>query len=346
MKRSIPRPALLAGIVLVLIGIALVFAAFREPVLAARIWWFLAIAALMPCLGSHFLHLIHAMTGGGWFGIVFPVTIKLARAAPWVFLALLPLAIFPQTFAYWAWQDPPPIAGRREGFVAPAFFYGRSVFYLLVLGFMAFAVTKDYWGSPAAPIMILYVLALFFFSVDWVMVREPLWHSSGFPFTFMALSTLSAMALAVSLRPASPGKPGSEHQRRGANLLFAIMVLTSYLATIEFVVTWMGDLPAERGFYLSRDGVIDVVCLLGAVAGMVISFVGLLMPTNKGDAGRVRGFARLVMVAAFLFFYWILSPHGGFADGWLPALACALAGLSLLVLTLSVLPATRLEAKS
>ena len=125
----------------------------------------------------------------------------------------------------------------------------------------------------AGPGIILYVLAMTFAAIDWVMSLSPHWASTIYGFIFVAgrrsprcaLMIISRRA-ALRLRTLTPASFEKRHLHDLGKLLFAFNMLWAYFAFSQLLIIWSGNQPEEITFYRTRLyggwGVVAVIVLL------------------------------------------------------------------------------------
>ena len=131
-------------------------------------------------------------------------------------------------------------------------------------------------------------------------------------------------------------------------LRFGFLLLLVYLAFMQWLVVWSGDLPEEIGWYLARGSDLRLAILVAAVLLAVAATAGLLHRPTKRSAKGLARLAGAILLAALLHAFWRL--RGGFpgaAVTW-PDLAAFLGmgglwlALCLRILTRRERPAARL----
>jgi hypothetical protein len=106
--------------------------------------------------------------------------------------------------------------------------------------------------------LLLLLLTISITGVDWIMALVPRWHSTALGMLLMTSFITIALALAVALwtrrapRPASPDADTLQLRRDGGNLLLAAVLGWAYLAFMDYLTAWIGDLPSETVWYLPR----------------------------------------------------------------------------------------------
>lgn len=270
--------------------------------------WFAATLLIMPFLGSLYLRGTAALTGGRWYLGIEP---SLDRIHRWAWVGLLAVAgtafLYP-TFAYWfapAEGHLAELLEHRSLWFNPTGIAVRGILYLAVFGAVAIFLPRlpESGRRFAGPGLIFLTLLLFAFAVDWLMVRDARWFSSAFPFLFILLCVLSALAGAILLTPlAALEEPV---RRRLASLFQANAVLVAYIALMEFLIIWMGDLPREAQFYVERGRWLPAGMTL---VGVVLPFLGLLPHDARQRPRRLRLAAACTLVGVALYLFWFIDP--------------------------------------
>ncbi len=110
----------------------------------------------------------------------------------------------------------------------------------------------------AGPGIILYVFAMTFAAIDWVMSLSPHWASTIYGFMFVAGQAISAMALMILvIVMLSETEPFSHfiqerHLHDLGKLLFAFNMLWAYFSFSQLLIIWSGNQPEEITFYHQR----------------------------------------------------------------------------------------------
>jgi hypothetical protein len=326
-------PAILLGIVLVGAA-ALVLVALWQPratVLgyhaAVVSWTALAIGAL-PWL------VLHELVGGKWSiaahrtfagigGTVVPMAVLFVPV-----LLLLP-AIYP-----WAGGMLPgePLGPGLDAYLSPVGFAVRTV-----AGFAVFAALWALLAGPgrlraagrarsaaAAVGIILYGLAASFAGIDWGMTLDPHFASSVYGWVFMSHATLAALAVAIALTLAG-SRPDETTLNQLAGLLLASLIWWVYIAFMQYLVVWSGDLPNGVEWYQRRAvGVWRAVIWIVGVAGAGLTFLALLPRALRTNRIWLAGVAWVIAGTQLLNMLWLLVPGYGHDEGG-PALAVAVA---------------------
>jgi len=300
---------LLAAIGACAIVLAGFSAGFSFDVLAAAYLsgWFFWISV---SAGSFVLLLILSIAGGRWEATARPVLTPLALAMPLLALAMLPILFSLPHLYEWAGEG---VATKREAvkttYLNGTGFVLRAVAILLVWSALAWFAALTRPGPFLASLgIIIYVITLFFASVDWIMSIEAEWASTAYP----ALVAVSQIAGALAFMGIAQGLGEGKAETDIAELLIAAVLGVTYLAFIQALVMWSGNIPDDVRFYVDRFHAGWAAPLTTTfVIGAVIPFLMLLFERVRRDR-RLTGLAALfVFCGLALHEQWLLAPRLG-----------------------------------
>ena len=149
----------------------------------------------------------------------------------------------------------------------------------------------------------MYGLTITLAAVDWVMSLEPEWYSTMYGVLYLGGQAVSGMSFAlVAVLLLSQFEPWSRTvtaQRRNdlGNLLLTFVMFWAYVAFMQYLVIWSGNLPEENVWYLRRSErgweylVISLMALHFAVP-----FLLLLSRNRKREAAGIFRIAVLLLV--------------------------------------------------
>lgn len=290
-------------------------------------WLFATLFFLGLSLGATALRAIHGLTGGTW-GTALAIPLRaIAAMLPVASLGFIPLlfaldAIFP-------WRDLPasdPVVTAKLAYMATPFVVAR-----LAACLAAFAIAARLAGawSGATPsprravvALVLWAVGLLVFTTDWMVAPDPRFHSTIYPVLEAGAEMLGALALAiiaaVHLLPFRNVVTGEEDgtllSEDLANLLFGFLLFFIYLAFMQWLVIWSGNLPDEIGWYLARSSGARLAFLLAATVLAAIVSAGLLRRASKRNPQAVAWLAVLILAAVVLESFWRI--RGGFAGSF------------------------------
>lgn len=140
----------------------------------------------------------------------------------------------------------------------------------------------------ASVFAVLFVLTNTFAMTDWVMSLEKHWYSMIFGLLMTVSGALAALCVALIILVNSYDKDAYKKfinfktWRDYGNLLFTLLVLWTYMAFSQFLITWSGNLPEEITYFLDRkEGVWEYI-------GIGIIFLHFLFPFLILLSSRVK----------------------------------------------------------
>ncbi len=292
-------------------------------------------------LGSLGLLMMQHLTGGIW-GIVIRRPLEAASRNIWlIFLMFIPILLGMKYFysgngeetgwlnspktgehALTAWQQS---YLTTHGYLIRAVVY-FAIWFLLVWLFNAFSRMQDEqpedrtirlrFKRMSGPGIILYVLAMTFAAVDWVMSISPHWASTIYGFIFVAGQLISAMCLMIivvvllSRHEPCCGFIRARHLHDLGKLLFAFNMLWAYFAFSQLLIIWSGNQPEEISFYRTRLygqwGVVAVIVLLCTFA---LPFLVLLSQNLKRTPSLISKVAIWMLIFRIVDLYWMTRPE-------------------------------------
>lgn len=325
----VERNALIAaavGLVLVIIGAVLNLNQAFQAYLFSYVFW------LGITLGSLVWLLIHGMTGGRWGDSVH----SLLEASAFVVL-LMAILFIPLLFGLnhlYLWAQPEAVANNallqhKAPYLNIPFFIGRAVFYFVA--WVGIILLLNRWWrrlaqKPSLKLaerlrrfsgigLALYGLTITFGAIDWLMSLDPLWYSTVFGVLIAAGQACAALAFVIAV-VAYLGQvaPFSRLAGEGrvsdlGSLLLTAVIFWTYIAFVQFLIIWSGNLPEEVVWYLQRFGggwswLAVVILFLHAI----IPFFLLLSNDLKRNPRSLAGVAIMILIAELLYFFWLVEP--------------------------------------
>jgi hypothetical protein len=325
-------------------GVALlvaIFGAMKSPADFYHSYIFSYMLILGLTVGSLGLLMLQHLTGGIW-GIVIRRPLEAASRNLWLMLILFIPIVMGMKYLYsgneseTGWLNAPKegehaLTSWQQGYLTPGGFLTRAVIYFviwigLMLVFNNWSKQQDQESSGeglkqrlktlAAPGVILYILAMTFAAIDWVMSLSPRWASTIYGFLFVAGQAISAMALMIAVIVLLAGsEPFHEiikkrHLHDLAKLLFAFNMLWAYFAFSQLLIIWSGNQPEEITFYRSRlNGQWGVVAVIVLLFSFAIPFLLLLSRDVKRTASVVSKIAVWMIFMRLVDLYWMTRPE-------------------------------------
>jgi hypothetical protein len=319
-------------------GVALIVAisgAFTSPDKFYQSYLFSYLLVLGLTLGSLGLLMLQHLTGGNW-GIIIRRPLEAAAQNIWlVFLMFVPVVLGMNSL-YRAWMDPEvrkadPLSPLQQRYLTSSGFLIRAVIYFviwfaLIWIFNSWSRRQDvdqedralrrHFKLLAGPGIILYVVAMTFASIDWVMSLSPHWASTIYGFIFVAGQAISAMSLMIAvvvlLSGSEPfaGVLQKRHLHDLGKLLFAFTMLWAYFDFSQLLIIWSGNLPEEITFYRSRlNGGWGVIAVIVLVFHFAVPFLLLLSQDVKRNARLVSKIALGMLFMRLVDLFWMTRPE-------------------------------------
>ena len=304
--RHLARRALLIGAVGTLLA---ALGALVDPAASLRAWLAAAFAWTAVPVGALALLMMAELISGVWRQ---DLTAPLATAAwttPLAGLLFLPVLLGIAWIYPWAADAAPAQEGFRGVYLNAWFFGLRTVIYFALWSVLAALLLRTRRPQPAvaAPGLILYTLTASLAGVDWGMSLDPEFHSSVYGLIFITHQLLAGFAWASAVRLLLD--PAPAHVPMHAALLISGLLLWAYLAAMQYIIVWTGDLPDEIAWYFerSRHGWQLAVWLL-ALGQVALPFL-LLLPSRARRSRRVVGGVALLFLAMRLLeSVWLVLP--------------------------------------
>ena len=335
------------GVVLCAIG----YVKSPESLLHSYLLAFMFILGLS--LGSLGLLMLQHLTGGMW-GIVIRRPLESAtRALPLVFILFAPI-FFGFRYLYGAWLNAPTTGEHRlsdfqQHYLTANWFHIRALIYfavwlLLMWVFNSWSRKQDVDREDralrrrlkmlAGPGIILYVFAMSFAAIDWVMSLSPHWASTIYGFLYVAGQLISSMSLMIcvvvllSRAPVFQGVLKPRYLHDLGKLLLAFVMLWAYFSFSQLLIIWSGNAPEEISFYRSRLygewGYVSVIIL---IFHFFVPFFLLLSRDLKRNPSLLPKVALWLIFMRFVDIYWLTRPE--FTASAIPSLWDLAAALGL-----------------
>ncbi|HEY4320199.1 MAG TPA: hypothetical protein VGM77_03385 [Gemmatimonadales bacterium] len=318
--------------------------------------YLVAFAAVVTVLAGALLQaMISYLTGAVWFTLLRRYNWMVVSIVWTVALLVLPLVIGVRSL--YPWTSGPT---RHSSWLAIPWFIGRTVLYVgswiwLAERMLRLARQQDHAGAVGMAATtrslrrwsgggaIVVGLTLTFAGFDWIMSRDPTWTSTIFGIYLFAggyLAALALIALLACTAPAdSPLASAVSADQRGAlgTLLFMAAIFWGYIAFSQFLIIWIGDIPADARWYVARGtGGWRALGYAVLVMEFALPFLLLLFRRLKRDRRALAAIAAIVLTGHLFDSYWTIGPAApgeGFNQAWHAVLALlVVAALATLVL--------------
>jgi hypothetical protein len=300
-----------------------IVAFFLVPADMARAWLVLADLFIGFPLGAMMLLMLDDLTGGRWGEAIRPWLLAIAGTLPLALLAFVPLlfglgAVFPWT------ADPGTLSLTAQHKLA--WLNGPGVvlrFIVCAVLWLAIALLIGVWGERvrwrarwrgAVSGIGLGVHSLVFtaFVTDWMMSIEPEFYSTIYPMLVASeelVLVLAAVLLIPGMARRRGGTPRSSLGQDLAKLLVSAVLGWAYLAFMQWVIIWAGDLPDEIGWFLVRmNNGWQVVLWAIVVLALIVPFVGLISTRGKADVNWLLPIVAATLAGQVLEGVWRVAP--------------------------------------
>ena len=264
--------------------------------------------------------MLHNLTGGIWGLAVRPAFLACTRLVPLAALLGIPVLFFMRSLY--------PISD--SGWFAPAWFVGRAVAYLVIWSALSLLLARSVSQGLSAVGLIVYTFTMSLAATDWIASLVPEWYSTAFGLVVGVGQMLGAMALAVAYAGLRTPEVPRERFIDLGNLLLMYVLTWAYLAFMQFLIVWVGNLPREISWYVPRlqTGWFAVGVLI-VVFHFFAPLLILLFRSAKRSAFFLGYFALALLVMHAIDVYWLVAPSvrpGGFSIAWLDPLALIVLG--------------------
>ncbi len=285
--------------------------------------------------------MLQHLTGGRW-GIVIRRPLEAAsRNIFLVAIMFLPIVLgmkhlYSGNGTELGWLNSPAtgeaaLSPLQQRYFTTGWFLVRAVIYFVVWIVLMFLFNK--WSKQqdvdredrelrrriklfAGPGIILYIMAMSFAAIDWVMSLSPHWASTIYGFIFVAGQAISSMALMIAViallssTDAFAGVYRVNILHDLGKLLFAFNMLWAYFDFSQLLIVWSGNQPEEISFYRTRlYGSWGVVAVIVLVFHFAIPFLLLLSRDIKRNASLISKVAVWMIFMRLVDLYWMTTPE-------------------------------------
>ncbi len=318
-----PRAILFTGTVALALG-GTATALGGKPVAVA--WLTAALVWGSLPLGALAILMVHGLTGGRWGEQGRPLWLALAATLPLFAAALLPLLLGMQSLFAWTApaQELSELVQNKLAYLNTPFFIVRSLVYFAL--WLWLAHTLGVWRPRSsriqAPGLILWLLALTFFSFDWLMSLEPEFYSDVYGLMLGANTVAAAFAWVLLLGARSMD---ADARRDIANLWLGVLLAWALFAFSQYIVIWSANLPDEILWYVHRSrGLWRPLSAISFVLFFLLPFAVLLSGKAKGSADWLAAAAASCLLGHLLQIGWLVLPAFGDGSATQLLLLCAL----------------------
>jgi hypothetical protein len=290
-------------------------------------------------LGGFALLMLYHLVGGAWGVIVRDLLRAITGIVPLLVFFFLPIIFGLRELYPWskgAVFAADPEFSHRAAYLSNRPFLIRQGIYFLTWTLFAWVLTRKKFAAegPASNSqvtsgwgLLFYCVAATFASIDWVLSLEPKWFSTIYGMLFITGQGLVALTVLILLlallHPETAGElmthPKPVHDL--GNLLLAFLMLWAYLAFMQFLIVWMGNIKEEIPWYLHRSkGGWPLLAVLLLVLHFLVPFLLLLVRQTKRRVGSLAFIAAIILLMRLADYYWQIGPEfspGRFSIHWL-----------------------------
>ena len=287
-------------------------------------------------LGSLGLVMLQHLTAGHWGVIIRRPLESATRTLPLIAVLFVPIALFGMKYLYGEWLDPKmllkePLSQFQQSYLTRGGYITRAVVYFAL--WLALMFIFNIWSKQqdihredralrrrlkmlAGPGIILYVFAMSFAAIDWVMSLSPHWASTIYGFIFVGGQLISSMSFIIAVVVLlSRTQPFSSilqprHLHDLGKLLLAFVMLWAYFAFSQLLIIWSGNQPEEISFYRTRlYGEWGVVAVIVVVFHFFVPFFLLLSQDFKRNAKVLPKIAAWLIFMRLVDLFWMTRPE-------------------------------------
>ena len=312
------------------------FGAMRSPGAFYQSYLVSFLLVLGLALGSLGLVMLQHLTAGHWGVIIRRPLESATRTLPLIAILFVPIALFGMKYLYGEWLDQKmllkePLSQFQQSYLTRGGYLTRAVIYFalwltLMFIFNIWSKQQDTHREDralrrrlkmlAGPGIILYVFAMSFAAIDWVMSLSPHWASTIYGFIFVGGQLISSMsfmiAVVVLLSRAEPFSRVLQprHLHDLGKLLLAFVMLWAYFDFSQLLIIWSGNQPEEISFYRTRlYGEWGVVAVIVVVFHFFVPFFLLLSQDLKRSAKILPKIAAWLIFMRLVDLFWMTRPE-------------------------------------
>jgi hypothetical protein len=321
-------PALVIGIVAVALGVLLSREAIDELLKTYLVAW-LFLWGLG--LGGLALVMIHHLTGGVWGLAMRRIFEAQMLTLPVIGLLFTPIALRASQFYPWPVQTATgdELHHFRDRYFESQFVFGRAIAYFVL--WIGVAWLLRFWtrqedsgraaraawrcNSLSGPGLVIYAVTLHFATVDWMMSLELPFTSTIYAPIVAASQLLTAFSCAVLVLCCVWGRQEFARLRCKnvlsdiGNLLLTLVLVWAYLIWCQAMLIWMADLRSDNSWWIVRGvGGWQWISIAGAILGLAVPLLGLLLRAVKQNTWSLARIAGLVLLIQVLFVGYQVCP--------------------------------------
>jgi len=285
-------------------------------------------------LGSLAVVMLHHMTGGEWGITIRRLGEHAAMTLPLLIVLFIPIVIGMHSLYPWDRADALALSAKlrhKVPYLNVTFFLCRAVIYAAIWTFLAWylrsrslrydrnpnPITRRRMHNLSAGGMLAYFITMSLASVDWIMSLEPEWFSTIFGFIIIMGQVLSGLAVLIVLFSLMRNSPPFRDIVRPnlfndlGNLLLTFVILWTYMAFAQLLVTWMANKQDEIPWYVQRlSNGWGGIALLLVILHFLVPFIMLLMRELKRKAPAMLALCAGLLIMRSIDLFWNVAPSG------------------------------------
>jgi len=290
-------------------------------------------------LGSTVLLMIYHLTGGAWGFLIRRTVEASARTLPLMALLFLPIAFGLNELYPWAkWTANTGNHAQRHvyPYLNETWFRGRAFAYFAIWLAVTYSLERisrqqeRESGGRLTPRLrtlsglglLAYGIGMNFASVDWVMSLQFPFHSTIFGPLMASGHLLSALAFSLcvlawlSKRPPVASVISPDAINDLGSLLFAFVVVWSYMIWFQFMLIWIANLPTDVMWYVPRShGVWKWVAWTLFVFGFLVPLFLLLPRSVKRNTTALFRLSLLILAMQLTYAAYLVMPSYSISTG-------------------------------
>lgn len=275
--------------------------------------------------------MLHHLVGGAWGFVIRRPLEAAGMTLPLMAVLGIPILIGAPVLYPWAQPAAQSHAVLRHQSIAfnmPAFVI-RYVVYFAAFCLIAYLLNRwsleqdrtadadlsrkmgllSAWGE------LVYIMLMSLAAIDWIMSLEPAWYSTVFGMIIIAGQGIGAFAFMLVVATLLAGRrllsdivrPAHIHDL--GNLLLTFILLWTYCAYSQYIITWSGDIVHEISWYLHRQWGpwkwISTALIFGQFG---LPFFLLLFGAIKRNLSTLVWVAGGVLLMHYVDIYWMVAP--------------------------------------
>jgi hypothetical protein len=156
----------------------------------------------------------------------------------------------------------------------------------------------------------IYTLSVTFFAFDWIMSLAPEWYSSTFGFLIGSGQLLAGLAFVILIQCglAPEGEDSRARLHDLGNLLLGAVLFWTYIAFMEYLIIWSGDLPHGISWSVQRGGGWSVLAMFVIALHFAVPFIVLLSRRGKRSRRILALTAAMLLLGHLLDVFWLVLP--------------------------------------